>query len=49
MAFVDARHQQLGAFACELKTTDVSIMGRCAASGNYAGDIALSERGPLNP
>lgn len=49
MVFVDARHQQLGAFACELKATDASITGRCAASGNYAGDIALSERGPLNP
>ena len=46
---VDARHQQLGPFACELKTTNASIKGRCTANGNYAGEIALSDRGPLNP
>ena len=46
---VDARHQQLGAFTCDLKTTGASIAGRCTANGTYAGDIALSERGPLTP
>jgi len=49
MVYVDARHQQLGSFACELKTTDAAITGRCTASGNYAGDIALSEREALSP
>jgi len=46
---VDARHRQLGAFACDLKTTNAAITGRCTASGNYAGDIALLDRGTVNP
>jgi hypothetical protein len=45
---VDARHQQLGDFKCDLKAAAATIAGRCTANGKHAGDITLAGRGPLN-